>query len=860
MIVIPESKIFINIEVKSGENINALKKAADQTNKHLNFARKVFGPMITKGWQFIKSAFSPNFIFGEESKQLCAHCKQYILSTEDLQDMKPWLERLMACNSNVKGTVLQNDYDTILVAMIGFASMRQVDSLNKLIVDPYEISLETELKLTGQTQGLSAEAVCNQDLNQGLDETETKYMCYMLTPDQINAVKCPAKLLLISGDYGTGKTYVLKERAKSCAINYRDDKICYLNLTGLINPTTKVNRISPAPLTLMDHIALQDFLCYPNVEVVTWRSIVNYVYLNKDNFDASIYNAMDAFLKTRNYNHLFIDEFVGPNDVLAPNFFSTSGTICIALKWFPDIHNKKWMSFIKNDYQATVINLEINMRNSENVIQLSKAVGFDPNTKSKFSLPGKTIIGPTCYVYKNVYQLNLVFLARAAMAKYFDSKPKESVVVLVNKSIAEDVFNDLAMTYSNNRKVVLLKAQGSQKKYGKELHDFVEAPEGILVASMINFQGVQARNIIFLLGNDMEEMSNINLRNYILRCMSFAIVICNDQDFRDVLGVVEDKDLHMHIPVSSSDPTNILIRNAESINLSDLFKQIIQRCLVEKTKESLTIISEDDVKGEQIFISLLNTSIESSISFLPHRMFLHKPGLYQQALIRASKNAGYILIITCPNMFECGCFNKDVFRNCVWASSPLKTIAIRNLLFNAKANCIIQISNEKSNLAKQIFKLMEIDAQNDFSPVENTEMGEDEEYIRPAGSKDSWFVRIRDTVSIRKRDLPLLQNISANIPPPGYHPISNIDSMFSSMGHAIQFQRPIKNYPARNVAGSRRKHCKVKAYKKCSKKTTKKTSSDKNEISESQICDSDVVFELNIIHKIELIGRKDLKQ
>ena len=313
MIVIPESKIFINIEVKSGENINALKKAADQTNKHLNFARKVFGPMITKGWQFIKSAFSPNFIFGEESKQLCAHCKQYILSTEDLQDMKPWLERLMACNSNVKGTVLQNDYDTILVAMIGFASMRQVDSLNKLIVDPYEISLETELKLTGQTQGLSVEAVCNQDLNQGLDETETKYMCYMLTPDQINAVKCPAKLLLISGDYGTGKTYVLKERAKAYALKYPTCKIGYINLSGIF--TDLVNRLNLAPYTIMDLVATRDFLNFPNVEVISLKSIIGGFdqdlikdiggICQKNEREAlTFYTTIEKFITYKNYDHV----------------------------------------------------------------------------------------------------------------------------------------------------------------------------------------------------------------------------------------------------------------------------------------------------------------------------------------------------------------------------------------------------------------------------------------------------------------------------------------------------------------------------------------------------------------------------
>ena len=48
LIVLPQSKMIINIEVKSGSTINAVQSAADQTNRHLSIFKKVFGPLLSK--------------------------------------------------------------------------------------------------------------------------------------------------------------------------------------------------------------------------------------------------------------------------------------------------------------------------------------------------------------------------------------------------------------------------------------------------------------------------------------------------------------------------------------------------------------------------------------------------------------------------------------------------------------------------------------------------------------------------------------------------------------------------------------------------------------------------------------------
>ena len=60
LIILPESKQVINIEVKSGSNLTPLKKAAEQTNKHLSIFRNIFGSLLSEEWRFVKSAYIPN--------------------------------------------------------------------------------------------------------------------------------------------------------------------------------------------------------------------------------------------------------------------------------------------------------------------------------------------------------------------------------------------------------------------------------------------------------------------------------------------------------------------------------------------------------------------------------------------------------------------------------------------------------------------------------------------------------------------------------------------------------------------------------------------------------------------------------
>ena len=56
LIIMPQSKLIINIEVKSGPGINPLKSAAKQTNIHSKLFLKIFGSILSKNWKFVKAA------------------------------------------------------------------------------------------------------------------------------------------------------------------------------------------------------------------------------------------------------------------------------------------------------------------------------------------------------------------------------------------------------------------------------------------------------------------------------------------------------------------------------------------------------------------------------------------------------------------------------------------------------------------------------------------------------------------------------------------------------------------------------------------------------------------------------------
>ena len=546
LIILPAYKMIINIEVKSGSGNDPLKSAASQTNLHLSIFKRIFGSILSNEWKFVKAACTPNL---ELENVPCTYCKQFIVTADDLLNFITWIKKLENFCKTYKDEDYTEEYDNMLVGLIGFSSMRKVSELNKLIVDPHEYSTETEKLVTGVTYGIQGEN----------NEVPEEYLCYMLTPEQINAEKCSSKFMILDGDYGTGKTLVLKERAKAFSKAYPNDKIAYMNLTGLENYALKQDNV-----TMMDLMARNDFKDYTNITIITCKDLAEHFEKNPEESATKqhINAAVSRYLKLKAFDHLFIDEFsdhttpISSSNALSSNiafqnedrgFFGECKSFCVALK-FPRYYPSFWIENIMKEHQPTFIKLKCNMRNSQNIVNIAHGL-----TKANYFSPGKNITGPKCYHYKNIYNIDIDKLLLAAFNKYFSKCPETPVVILFSQSshneplkyskgiLKKDV-NNVFIPESNEQSYLL------QEERNQMIEEFLTNPKGPFFSSIEEFQGAQARNTIIFL--DEHFQTDLVIRNMILRTMSFAIIISNfsrESRIPSIPGLVIDPDLHEYV-------------------------------------------------------------------------------------------------------------------------------------------------------------------------------------------------------------------------------------------------------------------------------------------------------------------------
>ena len=616
LLVIPQSKLIINIEVKRGSTLSVLKKAADQTRKHRNFFSSLFGPMLSEKWKFVKAACMPHIDFGSIMNSPCSYCKQFIVRESNLNNMRQWISTLTDNEPETNVDEYQTEYENLLVALIGLSSLKHSNQQNSLVVDPLELSKQTENKITGRNLGIDGESEHDREnLEKAVDGTKTDFdnLCYMLTPSQLNAVKNLSNFFIIDGDMGTGKTYVLKERVKRCANKFPTDTILYVDLSSTdiwtnkyayeafynfygLKPTQveecdeskedfdhRFYEFQPTgemedQKTLMTMIAEIDFESNKKIKVVTAREIqLNYDLRYKarhlkEGRRVPFTWMLKDYLSRIKFDHVFIDEMRMQNEII--DFFSTGAkSYCVVLKsytnhqvkikksykdnlvWFDTRleFNKyiKWTRIMKRKYGAVRISFEKNMRNSENVLHLASSLtpaGFDfiDNSGSLVS-PTKNVFGPSCYHYENTQWLDPGLLVRAILKKYFADRPREVIVVLTENldDVEEDreVYQYLQKYNSEGRNIVLLPStkQPTDQDVEKNIKNFIRNSEGILVTSLKQFHGAQARNLVLFAGMSL---NNSKLRDAILRAMSFAIVIHVEHIKRPNLWVFEDTNLH----------------------------------------------------------------------------------------------------------------------------------------------------------------------------------------------------------------------------------------------------------------------------------------------------------------------------
>ena len=272
----------------------------------------------------------------------------------DIQKIDDWFGNLEYPHNIFTEENYKAEYENLLVGIIGYSSMRRTDTLNKKIVDPQESIQATKSKVSASDT--FHEHTINKNICNDENRSKLEYMCYMLTPGQLMAVKDPTSHIIIEGDYGCGKTYVLKERAKQFYRKYPNDNIVYINL-GIDRSELSIYKTD---LNMMDMIAKNNFEGYNKIDVVAYKDLICHKsengdvrkYMNRGK-RCSMY--IQHFLVNSKYNHVFIDEMEPLEKDNEYDFFSTDKTYCVTMKceFLKDEElNGKWIQYMEDKFNA----------------------------------------------------------------------------------------------------------------------------------------------------------------------------------------------------------------------------------------------------------------------------------------------------------------------------------------------------------------------------------------------------------------------------------------------------------------------------------------------------------------------------
>ena len=349
VLVIPKYKLIVDIEVKYSNS--KLKKASNQTKKHADAFK-----FISKDWQFVKAACVLNL--ERETKKICTNCSKFIITEKQLGKLENWLETISIERKSYSEDEYNNEYIDLLSKMnIQAKDLRTKDLL--------ELSKETQTQLIGRNNAIDGENVEivtneNQDFrNSNRKKKEEKksatrkndnqdFLCNKPTINQKKVLNYNGSSTIIEGDHGTGKTYTLKKKAKACAAKDSTIEIayiiCYANLS-LMQLLTDITEDYP-----------------PNIKVIPLEK----AYSMNDNAEWDF----TKFLSDGKYNFVFVDE--------KPQCVNISWSSIGDTKLFVSVtaENDTYGQPPKEKYFERVI-FEHNVRNSENIVNLSKAVSDD---------------------------------------------------------------------------------------------------------------------------------------------------------------------------------------------------------------------------------------------------------------------------------------------------------------------------------------------------------------------------------------------------------------------------------------------------------------------------------------------------
>ncbi len=309
--------------------------------------KKIFGYLLSSEWKFVTAVCLPNLTDYDENDEHapCRNCKIFIIDNKQLDDIKPWLMKFMHSESNCA----DEEYNNLLAGIIGFMSLRETEKIFKLIIDPIDYNLKTAELLVGEENDITGENDKVRRPKQVEDEIKKrsdyaeysneqievemlkqlnndKYLSYMLNPKQLSAVLNSSKFLIINGDFGTGKTFVLKERAKRCADLNKESRVAFINLSSLWSTKTLFEHLEQ--ISTMDIIAKSNFNTNKNIHVISCGS-----RKQTDKYqNINIFSLLESYLSHNKYDFIFIDELHTNKEHDDVDFFQHGYSFCVALK------------------------------------------------------------------------------------------------------------------------------------------------------------------------------------------------------------------------------------------------------------------------------------------------------------------------------------------------------------------------------------------------------------------------------------------------------------------------------------------------------------------------------------------------
>ena len=325
----PEFKLIVDIEVKHSKS--SLNIASKQTNKHA-----IAFKYISEDWQFVKSACVLDY---GEKEYPCTNCLNFIITEQKLGKPQDWLKTILNERKSYSEVEYYKEYIDLLFKM----NIRSKD-LQFKVKDLLKQSKETEERLIGRNVALDGENV------EVIDTAEYKNsLCTKLTLDQKKVIEDTVSSIVIEGDHGTGKTFTLKKKATSCANSNHEMKIAYimynsnLSLMQLLTTTEK----------------------YP-------ENIQKFSFDKPSNSNENEENDITKVLSQGKYHYVFIDE--KPQHISIP--WSSIGDTKIFVTVTKENNNLDSQLSENNKLYKKVF-FKCNVRNSENVVNLSKAVSIN---------------------------------------------------------------------------------------------------------------------------------------------------------------------------------------------------------------------------------------------------------------------------------------------------------------------------------------------------------------------------------------------------------------------------------------------------------------------------------------------------